>query len=117
PGLLRRQNGTVEDLCPNQFSGLPLGVMARPDFQSITFELGPGDVVVMASDGITGAVNDSGHKYGSSRLNEIVEQSDPQAMNLGEAVMTSVKTFTGGLQIRDDVVMVCFSRELSSVSE
>jgi serine phosphatase RsbU (regulator of sigma subunit) len=113
-GLLRRQDGTIEDLCPNERVGLPLGVVDACLFEAIAFDLMPGDSVVIASDGITGAVNVGNEVYGSPRLNDVIARTEPEAGKLGRAVLESVKAFVGSHAVRDDVAMICFARDFVS---
>ena len=50
--LLRRANGTIEDLKP---WGLPLGVDSQERYQEGSVVLGPGDTLLVYSDGLTEA--------------------------------------------------------------
>jgi len=51
-GFLRRSDGTVEELSPR---GLPLGVMAKEQYQEGMLTFGPGDTLVLYSDGLIDA--------------------------------------------------------------
>ena len=109
-GLLRHRHGTIEDLCTNERTGLPLGVLDGFLFAANAFDLMPGEAVVIASDGITGAVNAGNEVYGAPRLNDVIACTEPEAGELGEAKLENVKAFIGSHQVRDDVAMVCFAR-------
>jgi len=50
--FLRRSDGTVEELSPR---GLPLGVMAKEQYQEGILTFGPGDALVLYSDGLIDA--------------------------------------------------------------
>jgi sigma-B regulation protein RsbU (phosphoserine phosphatase) len=109
-GIIRRHDATLENLCADQEAGVPLGVLGESHYREVAFALGPGDAVVIASDGIINATNATGEVYGSSRFNEVLARTEPVAEKLGKAILGSVKSFTGALRVDDDVVMVCFSR-------
>ncbi|MFA7405642.1 MAG: SpoIIE family protein phosphatase [Pelobacteraceae bacterium] len=50
--FMRRADGTVEELSPR---GLPLGVMAKEQYQEGILTFGPGDALVLYSDGLIDA--------------------------------------------------------------
>jgi len=50
-------------------------------------------------------------EYGLDRLKAVVAKSEPAATRLGETVLADVKEFTGGFEVQDDRVIVCFSRD------
>lgn len=50
--FLRRAGGTIEELSPR---GLPLGVMAKEHYQEGVLTFGPGDALVLYSDGLIDA--------------------------------------------------------------
>jgi len=110
-GLIRRKDGTLEDLYPIEQTGLPLGVSGESSYEAVRFEMNPGDAVVITSDGVMNAVNATGEEYGIPRLKEVLACTEPHAGRLGEAVLAGVNAFTGGRQMEDDVVVVCFARE------
>jgi phosphoserine phosphatase RsbU/P len=109
-GLLRRRNGTIEDLCKSEQVGLPLGVVGGSLFEATAFDLMPGEGVVIASDGITGAVSVNNEVYGAPRLNDIIARTEPEAGKLGKAILESVKAFVGSHPVRDDLAIICFAR-------
>lgn len=111
-GLICRYDGTLENLCPREEAGTPLGVFEGFTYTSQVFEMLSGDAIVIASDGVTNAVNATAEEYGTSRLTQVLGRTEPQAKSLGEAVLVDVNAFTGELGFQDDVVIVCCSRTL-----
>jgi len=60
--------------------GIPLGLLPATQYDEITLELQPGDVVVMASDGVHESENASEEEFGLERLAELlggVSKEDP----------------------------------------
>src|ERR1051326_1218406 len=52
--------------------GVPLGLLDAREFEEVTFQAQPGDVIVLYSDGITDHLNDAGTEYGRGRLAQVV---------------------------------------------
>jgi phosphoserine phosphatase RsbU/P len=110
-GVIRRNDGTLANLCPIERLGMPIGVVSDPLYIEMSFELGPGELVIIYSDGITNAANTSGETYGTGRLNALLASSEPRPAEFGENLLKDVKAFTGGVPIKDDIVVVCFGRD------
>ena len=89
--------------------GFPLGL--EEDISSFigeaTVPLGSGDVMVAYTDGITEAVNDAGVAFGIERLSEVVRTSHHQpAGAIREAVLNSLRNYTEGQDLLDDVTLL-----------
>ncbi len=109
PPLLRRGNGKVESLTEVE-TRLPLGVDADVIYPQSTIPLGPGDSLVLYTDGITEAMNDQGALYGRPRL--WAQMSDPvdDVRALGLRILEDVKRFVGSRAQSDDMCLTCFGR-------
>lgn len=78
PGcLLRTGSGTLEHLASEH---LPLGIRddARFDASTRVMPMAPGDKLVMCTDGIVEARNESGEAFGFERFDDIVRAADPR---------------------------------------
>jgi serine phosphatase RsbU (regulator of sigma subunit) len=89
--------------------GFPLGL--EEDISSFigeaTVPLGSGDVMVAYTDGITEAVNHAGVAFGLERLSEAVRTSHRQpAGAIREAVLNSLRNYTEGRNLLDDVTLL-----------
>ena len=81
---------------------LPIGMLSRVEKEVIEEKLNPGDLVIMASDGLL----DSGNQYDAEWLRRVIEISDiddPQEM--AEYLMAKVIHMTGG-RIKDDITVL-----------
>jgi serine phosphatase RsbU (regulator of sigma subunit) len=108
--LVRRADGRVEALdCPD--SAPPLGVMPDPLYKSAVFDLAPGDVVVLFSDGVTEAVDLRNQPFGVPRLKALLAQTTGGAPEVGEAVLAHVRDHMTGRSQNDDLTIVCFGRD------
>jgi sigma-B regulation protein RsbU (phosphoserine phosphatase) len=69
PALLRRADGTLTEL---DTDGMALGIVDDWPYEEGTCQLGPGDLVVLYTDGVTEARSPDGELYGEARLADIV---------------------------------------------
>jgi sigma-B regulation protein RsbU (phosphoserine phosphatase) len=66
--------------------------------------LQPGDVMVVYTDGITEAINNTGVTYGIERLAEAVRVSHEQpSREIREAVLRNLREYIGGQGLVDDI--------------
>ena len=89
--------------------GFPLGL--EEDISSLideaTVPLCSGDVMVAYTDGITEAVNHAGVAFGLERLCEVVRISHRQSAGaIREGVLSSLRSYTEGLSLLDDVTLL-----------
>ncbi len=104
--LLKRFDGTVEWL---EIGGMPLGVGlgAKTGYQQITLNLSKGDFIILTSDGIVEAMNESGEMFGFERLEQVVRNAPfTSAEPLLEHLKQEVLTFTGEAEQHDDMTVV-----------
>lgn len=89
--------------------GFPLGLEENISgfIAEAKVPLDSGDVMVVYTDGVTEAVNSAGAVYGVERLcRAIVESSSKTAQGIREAVLKSLKQFTGGSPQLDDISLL-----------
>ncbi len=99
--VLRRISGGTERL---ETGGLPLGIMASASYQCGTTTLGPGDLLLIFTDGLVEAEDDRQQEYGEDRMFSVL--ADPKAVTANEVlkrVMTSVDSFVGYTRQHDDI--------------
>lgn len=108
---LRRSvdNGAVE-LIGEDIVGIPLGVFDRPYDETI-IELHPGDVLLLATDGVTEARNPDNDLYGVDRLRTVMAKAPADADVLGKSVLADVRSFASGRPANDDLTLIALSRE------
>jgi phosphoserine phosphatase RsbU/P len=78
-------------------TGLPLGLIPEADYDEIKLSLRPGDIVVLASDGIHEAMNKNLEEFGVSRLKAIlaaVDIADP-GYTVAQRVVKATDEHTG----------------------
>lgn len=114
PPFLRRQTGGVVTVAPD-IAGLPLGVTDAIHYESEEFELAPGEVIALFTDGISEALNPANELYTLDRLSKQMagngQATDAEALKtLGNAILTDVRTHAAGRAQSDDMCLVVFGR-------
>lgn len=103
PPLLARADGHVQWLEPTTSV---LGLFDAWRCQVADVEIGPGDLLLLYTDGVTEARSDSGEEFGEGRLIEAVQRyRDFEPGPLLTTIVSSVQQFSGAEQ-EDDVTMV-----------
>lgn len=107
-------NGNVSEL---ELSGLPLGVDADSDYVEATAEVGPGDTVILYTDGVLEAESTTGEIFTYERLHALVAANarmKPRA--LVALLLHTLRGWSGGAQ-SDDVTIVVLRRRLGGLAD
>ncbi len=110
PAFLRRAGGGVQRLMALE---PPLGLPGMDRLEEASVELGPGDMLVITSDGAVEARSPAGEEFGIERLEQLVmaaDPGDPRALlrEIDKALMIHV----GDIVLDDDMcVMVVVIQE------
>jgi len=95
----------IEEL---QGRGMALGVDGEAVYQeNVIKDLKKGQILVVATDGLWEAQNESGEMFGKERLKELVRKhAVASAGDLTVATINSLKKFQGNTKAEDDVTLV-----------
>lgn len=110
PILIRRANGTVEEI-GEDIAGFPLGIMDHSSYQETEVILNPGDVAVVHSDGVTDARSTREELYDSRdnrRLLKRLTESPGGAEAVGRSILQEIREFSAGHPQADDITLICF---------
>jgi serine phosphatase RsbU (regulator of sigma subunit) len=111
--ILVRATGDVE--CIDTIDlGFPIGLDANiADFiAEKTVSLSPGDLVVLYTDGITEAEDETGNFYGLDRLCQIVRQQFYQpAEKIRQAAIADVRRHIGQQKVYDDITLLVMKQK------
>ncbi len=92
--------------------GVVLGAFADMGLEERSVVLGPGDLVLFFTDGVTEARNGSRELFGDDRLRAVLTASaGGDAESVIAAVVSAVTEFTEGEEQADDLTIVCVQRE------
>jgi sigma-B regulation protein RsbU (phosphoserine phosphatase) len=110
PPLIRRSNGTVDEI-GDEIAGFPLGIVPEGDYKQIEVKLNPGDVVAIFSDGVTDARNLREELYESRdkrRLMRKLADTTGGPETVGRALLQDIREFSAGHTQVDDITLICF---------
>ncbi len=99
------------DVTRLEASGIPLGLMDDLEYQEYSFQLQPGDILVLASDGATDAMDPDGRMYDEQRFVDCIrrhalEDAVPMAKNLYREICE----FTQNADVHDDITILTLRR-------
>ena len=107
--LRRSAEGAVDSLGVDR-SGLPLGVDPQEQYHPFSFDVCPGDEIVLYTDGVNEALNRADELFGTERLREVLAAPAPDVDGRVRAIMNRVERFRDGRSPSDDACIVALSR-------
>jgi PAS domain S-box-containing protein len=104
PVVFRSRDGTLEELLP---TGIILGAVENREYSSRTLVIGPGDVIVMYTDGVTESINAEEELFGEDRLYAIIRKNARlSAQEILDRILSGVQEFTGDMPQFDDITLL-----------
>jgi len=108
PPVLARVSGETIEL---DGDGAAIGFLEHVDFEELTVDLGPGDCLLLYTDGVNEAVNPADEQFGEERLAETVSALAPAgSAAVIDGIVEALNDFTGGGHQRDDITLVALRR-------
>jgi len=110
PPIVRRDSGTIESLTR---TGSAVGVFDELQMSETTITLGPGDAVVLYTDGVTEAWHPHlrNEDYGINRLTAAIAAAPRKADELLAHVEADLNAFTEGAPQQDDVTFLVLVKD------
>ena len=106
PLLLRGSEFETEDS-----TGMVVGAFPHSRYEERTVPLGPGDLLVAYTDGITEPENAYGEMYGEERLRELLLKYETAGSSeIIARSMEAVVEWTGSSELQDDMTMIVARR-------
>lgn len=104
--ILRRANGAFETL---EVGGLPLGIKTDASYETAAVELRPGDALILFTDGVVEAFNESNEEFGNNRWQGAIRNlPDWNAQETLHFLMKRVDEFVGATRQADDITCLVF---------
>ena len=98
----------VEAMAPGS---MVLGMIADAAFSEQRIEMRDQDVLIVYSDGVTDAMNESGEFFGDGRLRETIDDAIGQPVEaIGTRIRHAIEAFVGEAPRHDDVSLVVLKR-------
>ena len=95
-----------------KLDGMPIGIMEDTEYVQAETSFGPGDIVILNTDGITEMRNNKKEEYGRTRLQKfIVEHNKLNAEEIVRKLVVDVDSFKGSAAQHDDMTLLIFKRE------
>jgi phosphoserine phosphatase RsbU/P len=108
PPIVVRASGETELL---ENGGPPLGILSMAPYAEQRVNLGPGDLLVLYSDGVTEANNANYDEFGEEQFIEVLRRNRLQpAEAIAEAVTNALNAFAAGAPPADDITLVVAKR-------
>jgi len=101
-------------LCANgcrilEINGIPPGLFAATNYETLTLRLQPGDSVLFCTDGITDSFDRQGEQFGIERLQELCDAEQPTSpTELLGRLFAAVESFAHGREQHDDMAAALF---------
>src|SRR5208337_3944955 len=99
--------GTITQAVDESCARLPLGVTDDAEYVQVSHPLGPGDRLLLYTDGISEAMNETNELYGFRRLFEQMSVPSIGVAAFGQSILDNVKKFVGKQSQTDDICLVC----------
>jgi serine phosphatase RsbU (regulator of sigma subunit) len=112
PGLLvRAKDGQLERL---ERTGMTLGAFEEASWKQARVQLEAGDSLILYTDGITDALNETDQFFGQERLEQVVKKLRLKpAREVKEALLAEVSKWVGKTAQFDDLTLMVLVRESS----
>jgi len=108
PPVLVRGN-QIEEMIKG---GMALGIAPDASFIEQQVELEKGDFILVYSDGVTEARNESGEFFGDAQLFELILKiTNLPTGEMGEQIVAAVERFMGEAKTHDDLSIALLRRE------
>ena len=108
PPLVGRKDGRMEQLSSG---GFPLGILPSAEFEVGETHLGPGEALVVYSDGVSEANNLNEEEFGLERLSDVIRRNlASSASGLRDKVESALSSFTQTAPANDDITLVIVKR-------
>ncbi|MEE9555077.1 MAG: SpoIIE family protein phosphatase [candidate division Zixibacteria bacterium] len=102
--ILIRRDGSVENLIKG---GLLLGAFADVSYETGTCAMGPGDTLVLYTDGVTEAMDANEVEYGEDKLiADLLELKAFPAEIICSKTIKNIKQYAAGIDDKDDITLV-----------
>ncbi len=107
--ILRRSDGRIERL---DVGGLPLGIMPEAPYQAASITLGPGDWLVIFTDGVVEAENARQEEFDEMRLLSTINTNVSRTPGeMLKRLMADLDLFVGNTPQHDDVTCMLLKAE------
>ena len=106
-----RKRGEQVDIIGDDHHGFPIGWLPDAEYEDYSFEMEPGDFLVLMTDGITEAKSPEDEEFGMEGVRKYLAGAPAESVQrLGEGLLDAVRQHTGPGKQEDDQCVVVFKR-------
>ncbi|MBA2258364.1 MAG: SpoIIE family protein phosphatase [Acidobacteria bacterium] len=99
-------SGTAEPLAAPD-GGIALGILEDAAYEEVELQLGPGELLLLFTDGVTEAINVNGELFSDARLlGALAEHGARPAADIVNRVVEAVNGFAAGAPQEDDITVL-----------
>ena len=109
PPLVRDTNTKDINEPGEEESGLPIAIAEGMDYEAVSFEMKPGDMAAMYTDGINEAMDVNDEEFGIQRIRELIQSGGDSEQVINE-VVAAVTEHVGEADPFDDMCLVIVER-------
>jgi phosphoserine phosphatase RsbU/P len=110
PIVYRAATRTYEDGCTKDQTGFPLGIMEGMSYDTNTLTLGPGDCVLLYTDGVSESKNKVEKDFGTDGILAALNAGPITPKAMGERLVDAVQRHAIDRKPHDDLTVVTFGR-------
>lgn len=101
------------EITPLTVTGVPLGLFEESSYDELEFQLGPDDLLILASDGVTDALNSEEEMYEEVRFLESVKlhAAEPVSQCV-RSLYEEIRHFAGNADVHDDITILALHRHV-----
>jgi sigma-B regulation protein RsbU (phosphoserine phosphatase) len=98
-------HASAQTMSGKEEAQFPLGLLPVSSFDGYTLETAPGDLLVVATDGILEVANKRNEEFGVERLKDVIAANSEDALPvLAEKMLASARSF--GAQFDDQTILI-----------
>ena len=95
------------ELLKMRIEGVPVGLLEDREYEEVTFEAEPGDLIVLYSDGVQDQMNASEEEYGRARLGRVLRKKSGETLDaIADGILHDLDQFTAGAPVSDDQTLI-----------
>ena len=110
PVIYREATKKYEDGCSKDQTGFPLGILEGIPYHSNAFDLAPGDVVTLITDGAPDSRSRDDKDFGMEGVYAALSAGPMTAKDMGTRLVEAVRRHATGRKPHDDLTVVAFGR-------
>ncbi len=106
--LVRRVGRRVEFLA-DEIIQVPLWIIPEQTYENATVPVGPGEVVIFYSDGVTAVIDHLEQLFDMRCLRQAIAQAPGGAASVGQSILEAIRRFGQGRAQMDDITLLCLA--------